>query len=648
MDELDDKQLEAVTYRGDSDLCVSSTVGSGKTRILTHRVQHLARIIDPAKIIAITFTQDAAKEIQERLNKLGVAVAFMGTIHGLCFKILQQSLKEGEEPYEVNEYWKPNKLRIILSKDLRVAPFYLDPILRYIAHAQANMLSHDHNGIHSFAIEYLSKPSRQLNSQEFSFDSKVSNYVNAYKLLEKERELKVLDFDDMIFLTWRALQRNPKVQEDWYKRFDHALVDEVQDNTPIQHSIVRMLSKTLTLIGDQNQAIYSFRAANPKEFLDFAASAKTVSVNYNYRSHPDILSVASKLVVGKSWHLGGAIIPKAVNVDPVEGQAFQVIPTENSTEEAKFVVESICRLHELNVPFNKIAVLYRTNNSLCELERTFAGSTLPFFVSRSTPFFKRREVRDLIAYLRVVTCQDSGDNLQRIINVPPRYIGRTTINAVVEFAKAKGIHLLDAISQFDGWTPKQKGSILQLIGVLKNTFEMFKGNVPTKELLEHIDKSVGYTRWLDNSHEELVDSDGDVNRFVQQLIYEEAPKFTSPLDFLEHVKYHETLSSKSRRKTNTEAVTLSTIHQAKGLEWDYVFVINVNSHIIPHRLAITPEEIDEELRLLYVAITRARRQCVLSYTGYYINKGQWDIGRPSSFIPKEYLESIKVFSEFAS
>lgn len=643
--ELDDKQLEAVT-QGDSDLCVASTVGSGKTRILTYRVQHLCKTHDPSKIIAITFTQDAAKEIQERLLKLGVNIAFMGTIHGLCFKILQQSCKN-DEKYEVNEYWKSNKLRIILGKDLKVAPSYLDPILHFIEHAQANMIKSDDPGVHSFAIEYLTKCKFFPNSN--SFDFKVSTYVSAYRLLEKARDEKVIDFDDMVFIAWNKLQRDPKVRESWYKKFNHVLIDEAQDCTPVQHSVTRMLGKWLTLIGDCAQAIYFFRSARPKEFLDFAAKAKVINMNYNYRSHPDILNVASKLVLGKSWHIGGSIIPAVkTDVTPVDGQVFQVIPTENAFEEAKLVVETIAKLHTLNVSLSKIAVLYRTNNSAYELERAFSGSSLPYFVSKSIPFFKRKEVRDLIAYLRVVTCQDSGENLLRILNVPPRYISRVTVNALAGFAKSKKLHPLDALLEFDKFTPKQKGAILELVGVLKHSYELVKGNISTKDLLIHIDQSVGYNRWLERICDDRVDHEGDANKFVQQLIYEEAPKFKSPLDFLEHARYQEALSVKSRKRLSSEAVTLSTIHQAKGLEWDYVFVINVNTNEIPHRLAVGPEEIDEELRLLYVAVTRARRQCVLSYTGYYMNKGSWTLGRPSPFIPKEYLESINVYSTFAS
>lgn len=619
---LNDKQKEAVeTING--PLLILAGAGSGKTKVLTTRIAHLVESgIDPYNILAITFTNKAAKEMKERVHKLLGSKFYqiqISTFHSLGLLIIRENYQN--LGYEKNFTILDSEDTLTVIKKI-LKEKNLDP-KKYNPRSIRNKISSAKNEL--------------INSKEYE------RFVNndyeqiVYEVFQKyEKKLKTnnsLDFDDLLILPIKLFKNNKEVLNKYQERFQYILVDEYQDTNEAQYTLIKMLSqknKNICVVGDIDQSIYGFRGANYRNILNFEKDypqAKSIKLEENYRSTSNILNVANDIIKNNKQRK-----EKKLWTQKQGGEKIKYHRSYDEKDEAYYVTSQIKNLLKNGVNKEDIAILYRTNAQSRNMEEAMLSENIPYKVVGSFYFYNRKEIKDLISYLRLIYNPTDDISLMRIINVPKRQIGNKTIEALAQTAVTNNTSMYEAIK--DG-----KPLLFKLmIEDIKKQSE----NLSLTELVDLVLDKTGMKKSLQN--EKSLEADIRLENLEEfksiTKNFEENQGIISLEEFLLEISL---VSDIEEHKNNQDVVTLMTVHSAKGLEFDHVFLIGLEEKVFPHSNSMdSTEEIEEERRLCYVAITRAKKTLTLVNAKRRMLYGITNINPPSRFIEeidKKYLDS---------
>lgn len=623
IDNLNDKQKEAVLYIN-GPMLVLAGAGSGKTKVLTNRIANLIdNGISPANILAITFTNKAAKEMKDRVFNLIGNDAYMiqiSTFHSLGLKILKENYEKLGYDKNFVIIDSDDALTVIkkIMKDMNLSPQY------YNAKNIRNKISSAKNEL--------------MDLQSFANLEYDKNIVKVYeKYLEKLKLNNSVDFDDLLILPIRLFREYPSVLESYQERYKYILIDEYQDTNECQYIFSKMLAKkykNIFVVGDNDQAIYAFRGANYKNILNFEKDypdCKTILLEENYRSTKTILNAANSVIKNNKLRKD-----KNLWSNNEEGELIKYIRTDGEKEEADYVAKEIKKLINEGVNPVDIAILYRTNAQSRVMEEACLKNNIPYKIIGSFYFYNRKEIKDLICYLRLINNYKDDVSLLRVINVPKRKIGEKTIDNISNVALVNNSCLFDAINS--GKELEFKNLILDL----KEKCE----NLSLTEMVELVLDKSGIKQELEN--EKSLDSEIRLENLEEfksiTKNYEEEYGVISLDDFLNEISL---VSDMSEHQDGNNKVSLMTVHSVKGLEFDDVFVIGMEEGIFPHYNAInegTNSAIEEERRLCYVAITRAKKKLWLLNAKKRMLFGNTQVNPPSRFmdeIDSKYVDSEK-------
>ncbi|MCD6452870.1 MAG: UvrD-helicase domain-containing protein [Dehalococcoidales bacterium] len=644
--ELNSAQREA-TEAISGPVLILAGPGSGKTRVITHRIAYLTRVcgVSPRGIMAVTFTNKAAREMKERLSRLVGDAArdlALGTFHAICVRILRRYGSQiGIDPRFVI-YDAEDQLKLIKRSIQEVG---LDP-RQYAPRAIASAIT----GAKSRGIipaDYICRRSY--------FDEVVKRVYERYQQLLTESN--ALDFDDLLMKTVQLFRSQPEVLSWYQQRYQYIQVDEFQDTNLIQYELVREMGgqhHNICVVGDPDQSIYSWRAADLRNILSFEKDypeAKVIYLEQNYRSTKKILETASCLISANQQRK-----PNELWTNNESGEPIAVIEAYTEQEEAQFVVNEVTHLvAQGEVELGDCAVMYRTNAQSRVIEEAFVRSGTPYKLAAGTRFYQRQEIKDIIAYLRLIQNRDDSVSLRRIINIPGRGIGQQTLAKLSRWAGSREVSQYEALRHIadlkDGealpFTPHIARTLVSFSELMEG-FITAGRELSLVELLDVVLARSGYQEYI------LGQSDGEDrwNNILELRGVAQRYSDLTPPDglttFLEEVTL---ISDVDGLDEQVNAVTLITLHQAKGLEFPVVFIVGMEDGILPHfRSFDDPTQMEEERRLCYVGITRAKRRVYLVHAFRRTLMGMSTANAPSRFlndVPR-YLLSTGLLSEKAS
>ena len=626
---LNKEQQQAVQHT-EGPLLILAGAGSGKTKVLTVRIAHLlAQGVNPYEILAITFTNKAAKEMKNRVEGLVGDVAnriWLSTFHSFCAKFLRFELdnflgyNSNFTIYDTSDSQAVIKAALkALNLDDKYYP--VGAMIAAISDAKNKLL---------FASDFR-KQARDFYQQKVA---------DVYEYYERElRKNNALDFDDLLLVAVKLLQSNEAVLDKYSKRFRYVMIDEYQDTNHAQYLLAKLLAshwKNIAVVGDADQSIYAWRGADIQNILDFEKDyPKCISIKLeqNYRSTKIILDAANAVIENNEGRP-----KKNLWTDKTEGAKIQHFTAQSEHEEAAFIGDTIAKKHDIHgVPYGDMAILYRTNAQSRVLEEALIKRALPYIMVGGTKFYDRKEIKDVLAYLRVLYNPFDDLSLLRIINVPKRSIGATTVAKLQDYARANGTSLFMTLTQLhlvDSIKGKTKEK-LEEFGILIFTLVAEMEDRTVLDILESILDRTGYLAQL----EESTDPQDQVRAENIGELLSVAKDFqdTNPSgtieDFLEQVSLVNDVDSFEQEESK---VTLMTLHAAKGLEFPIVFLGGLEEGLFPHsRTLMNPEEIEEERRLAYVGITRAEKELYISNA-----TTRTVFGRTSSYLPSRFIDEI--------
>lgn len=594
---LNEKQLEAVTHI-DGPLLILAGAGSGKTRVLTYRIAYILeqQKAAPEEILAVTFTNKAAGEMKERIAALvghSAKLPWMGTFHSICVKILKRD----------GHYLGLNPSFTIYDTSDQ-----LDVVKQAMDKLNISKKDISPNAIHSFISsaknEFVSPEEYAGFAKGYFAEMVAAVYPEYQKIL---RENNAVDFDDLLVLTVQLFRRFPEMVDKYQRLFKYILVDEYQDTNHVQYIMIGLLAKlyrNICCVGDDDQSIYAFRGATIRNILNFEKDypdAKIVKLEQNYRSTKAILDAAYEVVRKnkartdkKLWTVNG------------EGEKLTVYTAENEQGEASWIVSQIKSLLEKGVEPTEVAVLYRTNAQSRALEEGFIRKGVPYRIVGGVRFYERKEVKDILAYLRVIYNPRDDNNLRRIINVPPRGLGPKSISDFFALSQSKSISGADTLLAESSEELDKK--VLNFAALLKQIHRASE-EMNIVELINFILDKTGYIKMLEDGTAENEARIENIKELISVASkYAELEPASGLASFLEDVS----LVEADQGDNSQESVTLMTIHAAKGLEFKHVFVAGMEEGLFPHSRVFTdPNELEEERRLAYVALTRAKQRLYL-------------------------------------
>ena len=623
IEELNSEQKKAVEHIN-GPMLVLAGAGSGKTKVLTSRIANLInKGISPYNILAITFTNKAAKEMKDRVVKLIGKEAYniqISTFHSLGLKILKEN-------YNLLGYEK--NFTIIDSDDVLT-------IIKKIM--KDKNMSKDRYNPREIKNKISSAKNEMMSIEAFSKVEFDHNIIEVYK--EYQKKLKngnSVDFDDLLILPIKLFKNNPRVLEEYQDKYKYILIDEYQDTNEAQYIFSKLLSskyRNIFVVGDNDQAIYAFRGANYKNILNFEKDypeAKTILLEENYRSTKTILNAANSVIKNNRERKD-----KNLWSNNIEGNKIKYKEVANEKEEASFVGEEIKKLLSTGVNEEEIAVLYRTNAQSRVIEEEMLKKNIKYRVIGSFYFYNRKEIKDLLCYLRLINNHKDDVSLLRIINTPRRGIGDKTIENLTELAVQNNTSLYEAI---------EKGKELEFKNLIEELTKSSE-SLSLTELIDEILEKSGIKKELSTS--KLLEDEirlENLNEFKGVTkSYEEEYGSATLGDFLDEISL---VSDMSEHQDSSNRVSLMTIHSVKGLEYNYVFIIGMEEGIFPHYNAIndgSSSAIEEERRLCYVAITRAKKELYITSADTRMLFGNISRNAPSRFIKeidKEYIEIDK-------
>ena len=640
-DKLNEPQREAV-YHTDGPLLILAGAGSGKTRVLTHRIAYLIgeRGVDAWNILAITFTNKAAEEMRQRVDNLvgfGAESVWVSTFHSACVRILRRFIDRlGYENhftiYDTDDQ-KTLIKEVCRKVDVDTKVFKERSLLSAISSAKNEMILPDEfelNAGGDFAKMKIAKVYREYETQM--------------------RANNALDFDDLLVKTVQLLQTQPDVLESYQERFRYIMVDEYQDTNTVQFQLVSLLAgkyKNLCVVGDDDQSIYKFRGANIRNILDFEhefPDAKVIKLEQNYRSTGNILNAANSVIANNRGRK-----EKSLWTENGEGELIRLRQFDTAFDEADFIGEDIKSAVRQGGSYNDSAVLYRTNAQSRLLEEKFIAMNIPYKIVGGVNFYARREIKDLLAYLKTIDNGRDDVAVRRIINVPKRGIGLTTINRIQESATERGIGFYEALLAPGliagvGRSATKLDSFAALIEYFKTLAE----EMNITDLLQEVIEKTGYIESLENEDkEEAKTRKENIDELISKAAtYEEScqdkDEKATLSGFLEEVALVADIDSLDE---DQEYVVLMTLHSAKGLEFPRVYLAGMEDGLFPGYMSINAgdrEELEEERRLCYVGITRAEQELTLTSARRRMVHGETQYNPMSRFvkeIPRELLDT---------
>lgn len=647
-DTLNEPQREAVYYT-EGPLLILAGAGSGKTRVLTHRIAYLIeeKGVNPWNILAITFTNKAAGEMRERVDRLvgfGSESIWVSTFHSMCVRILRRhiSLLGYDTNFTIYDADDQKTLMKDVCKLLQIdTKIYKErALLAAVSHAKNELVTPE---------EF------RLNAGGDFSQRKIAEVYEEY-----EKQLKAnnaLDFDDLLIKTVQLFQTQADVLEYYQERFRYIMVDEYQDTNTVQFELVRLLAskyRNLCVVGDDDQSIYKFRGANIKNILNFEQyfeDAKVIKLEQNYRSTSNILNAANAVIRNNAGRKD-----KTLWTDNGDGEKIQFRQFDSAYDEAEYIVDDIRkRVREKEYSYHDNVILYRTNAQSRMFEEKFVTANIPYKIVGGINFYARREIKDLLAYLKTVDNGKDDLAVRRIVNVPKRGIGLTSINRVQDYAAAYNIGFYDALRAVDLIPNIGRGaSKLESFVALIEHFKTDAEDMSISDLLKEIIEETGYIESL--QAEDMVEAETRIENIDELLskvaAYEEdcedRNEPASLSGFLEEVALVADIDSLDE---DTDYVVLMTLHSAKGLEFPNVYLAGMEDGLFPSYMTITaddPEEVEEERRLCYVGITRAEKELTLTCARRRMIRGETQYNKMSRFlkeIPMELLSTGAVFTK---
>ena len=626
---LNPQQRQAVTHAG-SPLLIVAGAGSGKTRVLTHRIAYLLaeRKVQPGEILAITFTNKAAGEMKERVASLvgpRAKVMWVSTFHSACVRLLRsEATRLGyKSTFTIYDQGDSQRLMTLCCRDLDLDPKRTPP--RALSHVVSNWKND--------LVDWETAAQRANGHIE-------RTAAEAYAMYQRRlREANAMDFDDLIMVTVELLRLFPDVADHYRRRFRHVLVDEYQDTNHAQYVLVRELvgpEGELAVVGDADQSIYAFRGATIRNILQFEEDypdATVILLEQNYRSTQTILSAANAVIAKNPGRK-----PKRLWSDQGDGEKIQGYVAENEHDEAAFVSQEVDRLSDAGqARYNDIAVFYRTNAQSRVFEEVFVRVGLPYRVVGGVRFYERREVRDLLAYLRVLVNPADTVSLRRILNVPKRGIGDRAEACIEALATRERITWVAALERCDdapGLNTRAARSIKEFTAMLAGFREMVEAGEGPSAVLGRILVATGYLADLEADEVNRIEAEGRIEN-LQELVsvareFEERVEGGGVQEFLEQVSL---VADADEVDQSAGVVTLMTLHNAKGLEFPVVFLTGLEDGVFPHMRSLgDTAELEEERRLAYVGITRARERLYLSRSLHRTAWGAGSYNPPSRFL----------------
>ena len=624
LENLNQKQLESVKKINGS-YAVIAGAGTGNTRTLTYRIANMINEgIYPEAILAMTFTNKAAREMKERVASLVGEKAYetkVSTFHSFCAGFLR------DEIHNLNSEFT-RKFLIIDEEDSK-----------QIIRDTVKDLNYDNNKFNSNRLKgifskYKNKQADYLDNDEHIIYDKYNDYL---------RLNNALDFDDLIKLTIEVLVKNPKIKDYYNKSYTHLLIDEFQDTNIIQYELIKLLAgnnNNVFVVGDPDQSIYAFRGANYAnlELFLIEFSPEVIILDENYRSKTSVLEVANKLI-------SNAKDRPEKNLKSSLGEGFPVIyeVRETDRDEAYFVLRAIDIFRDNGYELDEIAVLYRANSLSRVFEETFLKASLPYKIYGGVSYFDRKEIKDILAYLRLVINENDNISFKRIVNTPRRKIGLTTINKLEVFASLHKMSMFESIDLINLPT-----NTLKALKDFKNTIVKMKEKINNITNIVDVVDLVGH----DSGYYQMLIDEGNESKDRLENIYELKAIFyessntndVNILDLLEGTLNDISLKTDLDRTTSNKAITLATIHQVKGLEFKVVFVVALEEGIFPNMNTFTFKEMEEERRIFYVAITRAIDRLVISRAKERYRFGEVKYFMPSIFLTEAGLIDDKTFA----
>lgn len=638
-DTLNEPQREAVLHT-DGPLLILAGAGSGKTRVLTHRIAYLIdeRGVNPWNILAITFTNKAAEEMRQRVDSLvsfGAESIWVSTFHSACVRILRRF---------IDRLGYDNRFTIYDTDDQKTL---MKEVCRKVdidtkVYKERNLLA----AVSSAKNEMILPDEFELNAGGDFGQLKIAKVYREYEAQLKANN--ALDFDDLLVKTVQLLETQPDVLEYYQERFRYIMVDEYQDTNTVQFRLVRLLAgkyRNLCVVGDDDQSIYKFRGANIRNILDFEhefPDAHVVRLEQNYRSTGNILNAANGVIRNNRNRK-----EKTLWTDNGEGEKIQLRQFDTAFDEAEYIAEDIKKEVQEGASYNDSAVLYRTNAQSRLFEEKFIAMNIPYKIVGGINFYARREIKDLLAYLKTVDNGQDDLAVRRIINVPKRGIGLTTINRIQESADERGIGFYEALLAPElipgvGRSVSKLDSFAALI-------EYFKGQTEKESITDLLREIIEKTRYVESLEaEDKVEAESRIEN-IDELVnkaaaYEEdcqdRGEEASLSGFLEEVALVADIDSLDE---DQDYVVLMTLHSAKGLEFPHVYLAGMEDGLFPSYMTITSddnEDLEEERRLCYVGITRAEEKLTLTCARRRMVRGETQFNKMSRFIKEIPMELI--------
>ena len=646
LENLNKEQKEAVqTVKG--PLLILAGAGSGKTKVLTTRIAYLVRQgVRPKDILAVTFTNKAAKEMKERLgNILGentVKYMWVGTFHGICGRILRENIdnynfqsgKKLDKNFSI--YDETDSTAVIKQA---VKKLNLDDKV-YAPKLVKTIISNAKNKMQD-AYTYAT----------FARDFKSQKIASIYEEYENTlNNNNAIDFDDMLMLTVKLLEQNAQVREYYFNRFKHILVDEYQDTNLAQYRLVKMLytnnqtevpeERSLCVVGDVDQSIYSWRGADYTIILNFQKdfkNTKVIKLEQNYRSTANILNVANAIIENNTER-----VDKVLYSNKGEGEKIDYYEAQDEADEANFIVSRIKQ--DAGGDYNRFAILYRTNSQSRALEEACMAAAVPYRIYGGLKFYDRKEIKDIIAYLKLIYNTDDSQSFRRIVNVPKRAIGETTVKNLQDYADKFDISLFEAGERIDEneEIPTRTRTKIKEFAELIKKFKEVQKDYTLQEFVTLVIEKTGYLAELQSQN--TPESEADIEN-LQELVNvagEFVPEDSENIlgEFLQQVAL---VSDTDNLDNISNNVTLMTLHSAKGLEFPIVFLAGCDEGVFPHQRTFNiPSEMEEERRLMYVGVTRAEEKLYLTSAKRRQMWGEYKYYNPSRFIeeiPRQLLET---------
>lgn len=624
LQDLNPAQADAVQTTS-GPLLILAGAGSGKTKTLTHRIAYLIanERVWPNEILAVTFTNKAAREMRERLGALlgqdGGARNFMpwmGTFHGICVRLLRM---DGDKVGISPNY-------VIYDEDDRQG--LIKQAMKQLSIGDKQIKPRAVSSVISNAKNELVDPEEFEAGANYPFQKEVAKIYSLYEKMRKEAG--ALDFDDLLIETVRLFKEHPETRKKWRAQFKHILIDEYQDTNAAQYAIVKSLvndDRNICVVGDDWQSIYSWRGADFTNILNFERDfkgAKIVKLEQNYRSTGAILEAAHSVITKNTQRTD----KKLWTAEPA-GAPVQVHGVYDESEEAYTVASRISAQTSIGARgYGDFAVLYRTNAQSYTLERALLQHRIPYQIIGGVRFYDRKEIKDITAYLRLLYQPNDRMSFSRIVNVPTRGIGATSLEKFMLWQAQSGMDIISSlvnVEQTSTITPRAKTALATLGELLRNLQGKLQSETPPSELIETLVNKTGYRDFILDGTPQAEEREANIGSLIS-----DAKAFLTLPDFLEEIA----LMSSADTSSNEQKVTLMTIHAAKGLEFPVVFMVGMEEGIFPNARVQDdgPAALEEERRLCYVGMTRAREELHLSYAGSRLQFGQRGYNMPSRFL----------------